>query len=37
VISAVAVTLIYFDTRVRMEGFDIEQLSNEIGYPRSMV
>ena len=32
VISAVAVTLIYFDTRVRIEGFDEGQLSSEIGY-----
>ena len=32
VISAVAGTLIYFDTRVRIEGFDEGQLSSEIGY-----
>ena len=31
-ISAVAVTLLYFDTRIRIEGFGLEKLSHEINY-----
>jgi hypothetical protein len=31
-ISAVAVTLLYFDTRIRLEGFGLEKLSYEINY-----
>ena len=31
-ISAVAVTLLYFDTRIRLEGFGLEKLSYEISY-----
>ena len=31
-ISAVAVTLLYFDTRIRIEGFGLEKLSYEMNY-----
>jgi hypothetical protein len=32
-VSAIAVTLLYYDFRIRKEGFDLEMLSQSIGGP----
>jgi hypothetical protein len=32
-LSAIAVTLLYYDLRIRKEGFDLEMLSEAIDYP----
>jgi len=32
-VSAIAVTLLYYDFRIRKEGFDLEMLSRSVGGP----